>query len=69
MRDSEPKLQDYRDAAKEQSWQHQRKLAERYGVLAMQQLDELHDTNPNQMRHRTAMQQIQAFLNELKGWN
>ena len=69
MRDSDPKLQDFRDAAKEQSWQHQRKLADKFGVLAMHSLDELHELKPNPMRHGTAMKHIQAFLNELKGWN
>ena len=68
FRDSGPKLQDYRDAAKEQSWQHKRKLTEKYGVLAMQTLDELHELKPNPMRHSTGMKHIQAFLNELRGW-
>ena len=67
-RDSDPKIQDFRDAAKGQSWQHQRKLADRHGVLAMQALDELNSLKPNPTRHGTAMKQIQAFLDELKGW-
>ena len=69
MRDSDPKIQDFRDAAKEQSWQHQRKLADKFGVLAMQSMDELHNIKRNHTRHGTAMKLIQAFLNELKGWN
>lgn len=69
MRGDDPKLQDYRDAAKEQSWQHKRKLTDKYGVLAMQTLDELHELNPNPMRHSTGMKHIMAFLNEVKGWS
>ena len=69
MRDSDPKVQDFRDAAKEENWRHKRKLAEKFGVLAMQQLDELHDIKRNGNRHSTGMKHIQAFLNELKGWN
>ena len=68
MRGDDPKLQDYRDAARDENWQHKRKLTEKYGVLAMQTLDELHELKPNLMRHGTGMKQIQAFLNELKGW-
>ena len=69
MRDSEPKLQDYRDAAREENWRHKRKLADKFGVLAMQTLDELHDIKPNHMRHGTGMKHIQAFLNEVNGWS
>ena len=68
-RDSDPKVQDYRDAAKEENWRHKRKLAEKFGVLAMQALDELHGIKRNGNRHGTAMKHIQAFLNELKGWS
>ena len=68
-RDSDPKIQDFRDAAKEENWRHKRKLAEKYGVLAMQALDELHEIKRNGNRHSTGMKQIQAFLNELRGWS
>ena len=69
MRDSDPKLQDYRDAAKDENWRHKRKLTDKYGVLAMQTLDELHELNPNPMRHGTGMKHIMAFLNEVNGWS
>jgi len=68
-RNSEPKIQDFRDAAKEENWRHKRKLAEKFGVLAMQALDELHSIKRNVNRHSTGMKQIQAFLNELRGWS
>ena len=68
-RDSDPKLQDFRDAAKEENWRHKRKLAEKFGVLAMQSMDELHSLKPNKDRHEIALERIKTFLDELKGWN
>ena len=69
MRGDDPKLQDYRDAARDENWRHKRKLADKFGVLAMQALDELHELKPNPMRHGTGMKHIVAFLNELNGWS
>jgi len=69
MRDSDPKVQEFRDAAKEENWRHKRRLSDKHLVLSMHALDDLNRIKPNKKRHKAALVHIGRFMDELKGWS
>ena len=62
-----PKVRDYHEAFREEDWKHRRNLINEYGVLAMQNLDDLQEIKPSD-NFEVAMKHIQDFLISIKGW-